>query len=114
MRLPATLTVLSLAALTACGGGVPPAQNYATIQGRAYDVATNQAVSGATVCVDTIDCATTGTDGTYRIGNIPLGSCTGPSVTTVPSGYAVQGSIVQCGSVIAGQVVTIDIPFARR
>jgi hypothetical protein len=100
--------------LTACGGGVPPAQNYATIQGRAYDVSTNQAVAGATVCVDTIDCATTATDGTYRILNVPLGSCSGPSVTGLPDGYAIQGTLAQCLSVTAGQVVTIDVPLAHK
>jgi hypothetical protein len=106
------LLVLPAALLAGCGGGIPPAQNYATVQGRAYDVASNAPVAGATLCINTIQCATSANDGTYRIGNVPLGTC---DITTItpPNGYRVQGNVTPCGSVTAGQTVTIDVPLTR-
>lgn len=107
------LVAIALVLLSGCGGGIPPAQNYAVVQGRAYDAATNQPVAGVTICVDEIDCASSGGDGVYHVANVPLGSCDITRVTP-PSGYAVQGALPQCGSVTAGQVVTIDIPLAHQ
>ncbi len=102
---------LTCAALTACGGGqVPPAQNYATIRGRAYDTATNQPVSGVTVTVDTILTGTTAADGTYRITNVPLGSY---SLAASASGYAPPQSPQFAGSVSAGETITVDIPLTK-
>lgn len=97
--------------LAACGGGIPPAQNYATIQGRAFDAASNQPVAGVVVTVDVIRTVTTGADGSYKITSIPVGQCT--IAASAPSGYAVA-STPDCGSVTAGQVVTIDIPLRRQ
>ena len=107
-RLRVALLALPAALLAACGGGIPPAQNYATVEGRAYDAATNQPVAGLTVTVDVIRTVTTGADGTYKITSIPLGQCT--ITAAPPSGYALA-STPDCGSVTAGQVVTIDIPL---
>ncbi len=112
MRARSALALIAICSLAACGGQIPPAQNYAVITGRAFDTTTNQPVAGVEVTVDTIDKASTGNDGTYRIGNIPIGSCT-IQVTAVPTGYA-QPSLPDCGSVTAGQVVTIDIPLAKH
>lgn len=61
-------------ALAACGGpGVPQAQQYATISGTVVDAATNAPISGATVTVDVVNTATTGTNGAFSIGNLPNG-----------------------------------------
>lgn len=102
-----------LALLAACGGPqVPAAQNYGTIQGRAYDTATNQGVGGVQVSVDVIDNATTGGDGTYKIVNIALGEY--DLTVTAPQGYTV-GSIPDAnGSIVAGQSITIDIPLTKQ
>ena len=112
MRARFALALTAFGSLAGCGGQIPPAQNYAVITGRAFDAATNQPIPGVEVTVDTIDKATTANDGTYRIGNIPIGSCT-IQVTIVPSGYAAP-SLPDCGSVTAGQVVTIDIPLSKH
>ncbi len=103
---------LSLGALAACNGnGVPPAQNYAVITGRAYDTASNQPVAGVTVTVDTILTATTGNDGTYRIVNVPIGSY---HVGVIPpSGYAAAANPLDDGSVTAGQTITVDVPLNK-
>jgi Carboxypeptidase regulatory-like domain len=102
---------LTCAVLTACGGGqVPPAQNYATIRGRAYDAATNQPVAGVTVTVDTILTATTAGDGTYRVANVPLGQY---SLTASASGYAQPSGPQFAGSVGAGETITVDIPLTK-
>ena len=111
MRRP--LLLLSLALAAGCGSGVPPAQNYATVQGRAFDVATNAGVAGVNVCVDVVDCAMSGTDGAYRVVDVPLGSCHVYSIVP-PQGYTVQGTPPDCGSVTAGQVVTIDIGLTHQ
>lgn len=104
---------LSCALLAACGGPqIPPAQNYATIRGRAFDSATNQPVAGVSVTVDTILTATTGSDGTYRIVNVPLGQYT--LIPQPPQGYSAPSQGVYNGSVAAGEAVTIDIPLSKQ
>ncbi|HZO92408.1 MAG TPA: carboxypeptidase-like regulatory domain-containing protein [Candidatus Baltobacteraceae bacterium] len=103
---------LSLAALAGCNGnGVPPAQNYATITGRAYDAASNQPVAGVTVTVDTILSATTGSDGTYRIVNVPIGSY--HVGVTPPAGYTAAANALDDGSVTAGQTIEVDVPLNK-
>ena len=105
--------VLATSLLAACGGpAVPPAMNYATIRGRAYDSATNAAVPGVQVVVDTILTATTGPDGTYRIGNVPIGQYS--LVVQAPSGYSAPNQPGYNGSVAAGETASIDIPLTRQ
>jgi Carboxypeptidase regulatory-like domain len=105
------ILVLATAVLAACGGpAIPPAQNYATIRGRAFDNATNAPVAGVLVTVDTILTATTGSDGTYRIVNVPIGQYT--LTVQPPQGYAPVRD--QTGSVAAGETVSIDIPLTRQ
>ena len=112
-RLRFAFLLLPLAVLSACGQPqVPPAQNYATIRGRAYDRATNAPVAGVSVTVDTILIATTGPDGTYRIVNVPIGQYT--LIPAPPSGYTAEPQGVYNGSVAAGEAVTIDIPLVKR
>ena len=112
-RLRFALLVLPLAVLSACGGpAVPPAANYPTIHGRAYDTATNQSVAGAVISVATILTATTAADGTYRITNIPIGQYS--LVVQPPSGYTAPPQSRYTGSLAAGENVTIDIPLTHR
>jgi hypothetical protein len=104
-----TLPVLLLAA---CGGpAVPPAQNYPTIHGRAYDVASNAPVAGVLISVDTILTASTGSDGTYRIPNVPVGTYS--FRVTPPQGYSAPDQPGYNGSVAAGENVTIDVPLTH-
>lgn len=112
-RVRFAILALPLALLTSCGNQIPPAQNYGTIRGRAYDVATNQPVSGVTVNVLTIYNATTASDGTYRIGNMPAGSY-GPMSISPPSGYSVQSNPAYSGSISLGETVTVDIPLSKQ
>lgn len=103
----------ALALLSACGPPqVPAAQNYGTIVGRAYDQATNQPVAGVVVYVDTILTATTGTDGSYRIGNIPLGTYT--LRPQAPQGYNAPVQPTYDGSIATGQTITVDVPLTHQ
>ncbi len=98
--------------LAACGGPqVPPSQNYPTIRGRAYDSATNQPVAGVGVTVSTILTAITGSDGTYRIPNVPIGSYT--LIVSAPQGYTAPPQPTYNGSVASGETAVIDIPLTH-
>ena len=112
-RLRFALLALPLALLSACGGpAVPPAQSYGTITGRVYDSATNQPVPGVVVTVDTILNATSGSDGTYRIGNIPLGTYT--LRPQAPPTYSAPVQPTYDGSIATGQTITVDVPLTKR
>ncbi len=105
--------VLPLAILAGCGNPqVPPSQNYPTIRGRAFDVATNQPVAGVGVTVSTILTATTGADGTYRIPNVPIGSYT--LIVSPPQGYTAPQQPTYNGSVASGETAVIDIPLTHN
>jgi len=94
--------------LVACGGPpIPPAQNYATVYGRVYDAVTNAGVAGALVTVDVVGNATTGSDGSFSVNNVPIG----PTDVTVqpPNGYARPA--VPTFSVIAGDRFQLNIPL---
>ena len=109
----ALFLALSLGLLTACNSEqVPSAQNYGTVQGRAYDTATNQGVAGVTVTVDAIDSATTAADGTYRIPNIPIGEY--DITVAAPSGYTVGAIPDASGSLVAGQSISVDVPLTKQ
>jgi|ERR1700681_4506639 hypothetical protein len=109
-RVRFALLTLPLLLLAACGGpAIPPAQNYPTIHGRAYDVATNAPVAGVLVAVDVILTASTGSDGTYRIANVPIGQYT--LTAAPPRGYNTPAVIT--GSVAAGENVTVDVPLTH-
>jgi hypothetical protein len=112
MRLRFALLALPLV-LAACGGSqIPPAQNYGTIVGRVYDAATNQPVAGAVVTVDTILSATSGSDGSYRIGNIPLGTYT--LRPQPPPGYTAPLQPAYDGTIGTGQTITVDVPLTKQ
>jgi len=96
--------------LVACGSNVPPAQNYATVYGRVYDVSTNAGVAGVLVTVDVVNGASTGADGSYTVSNVPVGQ-TDVNVQ-VPAGYTVANAAALEGfSVAAGERFQLDIPL---
>jgi len=104
---------LGLGLLAACGGpAIPPAANYGAIVGRVYDSATNQPIPGVIVTVDTILSASSGSDGSYRIVNIPLGTYTLRPQT--PQGYAAAVQPAYDGSISPGQTITVDIPLTKQ
>ena len=109
------LFALSAAVLSACGQpAVPPAQNYGVIRGRVYDVATNAGIAGVVVTTFTILSATSGSDGTYRIANIPPGQYS-VQPSNVPQGYTVQaGAAGLSGSIALGETITVDIPLTKQ
>ncbi len=115
-RLRAIAASFALAALAACGGpAVPAAQNYGTITGRVYDATTNQPIAGVVVTVDTILSSPSGTDGTYRIGTVPLGTYQ-VAVQSVPSGYSAPNvsAAPYAGSIVAGQTIVVDVPLTKQ
>jgi hypothetical protein len=104
---------LALSGLAACGGPqVPPQQNYGTITGRVFDSATNQAVPGVVVTVDTILSGTSGNDGTYRVVNVPLGTYRLQPIE--PAGYTAVPQPAYDGSISSGQTITVDVPLTKR
>jgi hypothetical protein len=112
-RLRFAVLALPLALLVACGAPqVPPAQSYGTIIGRVYDSATNQPVPGVVVTVDTILSGTSGSDGTYRVANIPLGTYT--LRPQQPPGYTAPVQPGYDGSIAQGQTITVDVPLTKR
>jgi len=99
--------VIFAAVLTGCGmPNLPPAQNYATVTGRVLDAATNNPVAGAVITVSIVLTATSGSDGSYRIINVPIGQ--NEVQVQAPSGYVAQ----QTQYPIApqpGETVTVNI-----
>ena len=64
----------ALLTIAACGApAIPPAQQYATVSGTVVDASSNAPVSGATVTVNVVLTATTASNGTFSISNIPNG-----------------------------------------
>ena len=111
-RLRFAVLALPLVLLAGCGGpAVPPAANYGTIIGRVFDSATNQPIPGVVVAVDTIDIATSGNDGSFRIVNVPLGSYT--LRPTPPPGYRAPVQPTWDGTIGTGQTITIDVPLTK-
>jgi hypothetical protein len=100
-----------IAGLAGCGGpAIPPAQNYATITGRVYDVATNAPVPGAVVTGSVILTSTSGSDGTYRIPNVPIGP--NEVQITPPAGYTAIQSQYSI-SPLRGETLKIDIALKK-
>jgi hypothetical protein len=93
--------------LAACGPGVPPQQNYATIYGTVYDGTTGQPLAGATVTVDSVLTATTAADGTFTIPDVPLGP-----YTAVESANGFQQHEDQ-GTVAAGDRLLLNVTLYK-
>lgn len=85
----------AIVALTfaACNAAVPPQQNYATVYGTVIDGTTGQPLAGATVTVDSVLSATTGSDGTFTIANVPIGPYTAIEVADGFQQHQDQGSV---------------------
>jgi hypothetical protein len=67
-------SVVLLVALAACDNGdLPPATQYASIQGTVTDAATHQPIADATVVVDTVLTTTTDANGNFTIAKVPSG-----------------------------------------
>jgi len=98
--------------IAGCGGpNIPPAQPYATVQGRVYDGATNAPVAGAVVTGSAILVSTSDADGHYKLTNFPIG----PNEVQVapPAGY----TAVQSQYAIApqkGETLTVDIVLKKN
>jgi hypothetical protein len=110
MARPHLVAVLAAGSILAgCGNPIPPPQNYASVYGRVYDAVTNQPVAGAEVQVDAILLATSGSDGSYSVVNVPLGQVD-VAVPNPPQGYAPG---YEDSSVTAGERVRVDIPLTH-
>jgi hypothetical protein len=75
VRLAVVLAIAALG-LAACNPAIPAQQNYATIYGVVTNGTTGQPLSGATVTVDSVLSATTANDGSFTIGDVPIGPFT--------------------------------------
>ena len=75
MRGIRTLAASAALLVTAgCGApAVPPAQQYATVSGTVVDASNNAPISGATVTVNVVLTATTASNGSFAISNVPNG-----------------------------------------
>ena len=97
--------------LTACNPALPPAQNYATVTGRVFDVATSAPVAGAVITVSTVLVATSGADGTYRIPNVPVGQ--NEVQVQAPAGYTASPNQYPIAPQ-PGETVTVNIPLTKN
>lgn len=94
--------------LAGCGDyGVPPPQNYATIQGVVTDGSTNDPLGGATVTIDSVLTVTTTTDGAFKFTNVPLGPF---DYTVVAPGYQQAGGD---GTAAAGTPQTLNVQLGK-
>ena len=67
--------VLWLLVLAGCAApATPEAQKYASITGLVVDATTNAPIAGATITIDVVNSATTASNGSFTIGNLPNGA----------------------------------------
>ncbi len=59
--------------VTACGDGVPPAGNYATVQGRVTDASTGAPLAAASISINGVQYARSNAQGDYTITTVPTG-----------------------------------------
>lgn len=104
-------TVFSAALLAfaaaGCGPTVPQQQNYATIYGVVYDGTTSQPLGGATITVDSVLTATSASDGTYTVSDVPIGP-----FTVVESANGYQQHQDQ-GAVAAGDHFSLNVSLYK-
>ena len=109
MRVTRTRIIIAalatVALVTGCAGQALPKGDYGTIHG----IVKNQSGapgSGASVTLDTVLTASTGSDGSYTLSTVPADdSNTSTSVSVAASGYASQTQSVK---VTAGQTTEVD------
>ena len=104
------LAATFLIALAACGApALPASQNYATLQGRVLDAATNAPIPGAVVTVNFVsNSAPTGPDGSFKVQNVPIVQ---DDYSAAAPGYA--GSVTASTSFAPGQTVTVTITLQK-
>ncbi|MBC5798947.1 MAG: carboxypeptidase regulatory-like domain-containing protein [Candidatus Eremiobacteraeota bacterium] len=68
------LVALLTLPLAGCGLGLPPAGDYATVNGHVTDAATGRPVQGATVLVNGVLPATTDAAGNFTVTPVPTGA----------------------------------------
>ncbi len=92
--------VLCSLLLTACNNPAGPPGQYGIIKGTITS-SSGQPVAGATILVDYTENATSKTDGTYEVDNVPQAPSTAPAIVQVSAnGYQSQmrsDVIVQVG-----------------
>lgn len=104
------LAMVVLVALAACGSpALPASQNYASLQGRVLDAATNAPITGAIVTVNFVsNSAPTGPDGTFKVQNVPIGQ---DDYSASAPGYA--SSATASTSFAPGQAVSVTIALQK-
>jgi len=110
-RAAAIAALVSLIALTGCGGNpAAPQGNYGTIMGIVKS-SSGQPIAGATVAADAVLTAKTGSDGKYTIQTVPIdSSTTTTSVTCSASGF--QDPPPQHVTVAAGKQYEVDFTLS--
>ena len=101
------MVALVALALVACSPAIPPQQNYATVSGIVYDGTTGQPLAGASVTIDSVLTATTASDGTFMIPNIPIGPYT---VIYTANGFQQHQDQ---GSVVAGDKLQLNVSLYK-
>jgi hypothetical protein len=100
--------LLAVVVLSGCND-LPPVGTYAIVYGRVYDGSTSMPLAGVDVTVDSVDVATTATDGTFSIGTIPAGPT--DVIVSVPAGYHVADESVLTFSVHPGDRYLLNLPL---
>ena len=106
-RATAAIALALVASLAGCGGNPSaPQGNYGTIMGVVKSTS-GQAIAGATVTVDSVLTAKTGSDGKYTIQTVPVdSSTTTTTVTCQATGF--QDPPPQHVTVTAGKQLEVD------
>ena len=103
--------VLVLSGFTVLGGcnspAVPPPLNYATVYGTVSDGTSGKPLPGATVTVGVVLSATTGSDGTFTVVDVPAGPFT--AVISAP-GFQSQQST---GTVASGDRFALNVSLYK-
>ncbi len=114
MRVARFAFVLGLvtALVTGCGPALPPAGNYASVNGHVTDAGTGAALAGAVVVINSVLSATTDASGAYRIVTVP----TGPWSYGVqgPARYSSVAPVDNPPPLMPGEARTLDFSLTRR
>ena len=105
----ATASAVLLMVVACQGPAVPPAEQYATISGTVVDASTNAPISGATVTINVVLSATTASNGTFAITNIPNGP-----LECIASATSYASNSSWCSAPLSpGQKMTVTIPLTH-
>ncbi len=106
-----SLAMLCAVAFSACGTGVPPVGNYATISGVVTDATTGAPVAGAIVTVSVLQSNVTGADGRYKVYPVPTGPFT--SIGATAPNYQPYSNNAG-GTLTPGQTLVVDIQLTHQ